>query len=71
MSMAEKIAAPPKHYWWRPSGQPPEQAKAACSLPPKAGQPCPYCGQATLAYDSLFILTCPHCGYTAEGGAFT
>jgi hypothetical protein len=66
MSMAEK-ATPQKDYWWRPAGQ----AKAACSPPRKAGRPCPHCRQAALAYDSLFMLTCPHCGYTAEGGAFT
>ncbi len=39
--------------------------------PPKPGDPCPFCQQAALAYDALFLLTCPACQQVAEAGCFT
>ncbi|HIP70224.1 MAG TPA: hypothetical protein EYH05_02370 [Anaerolineae bacterium] len=53
--------------WWRTE----ESAKAVCQIPVKPGQICPNCGEGILAYDGLFLLTCPACGYVAEGGVFT
>ncbi len=52
----------------------PETAVAAplCLLrPPRPGDTCPFCQQATLAYDALFLLTCPTCGQIVEAGCFT
>jgi len=39
--------------------------------PPRAGQTCPNCGKGQLDYDGLLQLSCPLCGYVAEGGSFT
>jgi hypothetical protein len=56
-----------KSYWWQPIKE-----DASCSAPAsKPGNPCPACGKGILAYDGLFLLTCAHCGETAENGAFT
>lgn len=69
--MAEKAAlvrqddAQEKEYWWK--SDEPEQAQ--CRIPPRPGHTCPECGEGTLAYDGLFILTCDRCGYVAESGA--
>jgi len=38
---------------------------------PTIGDPCPRCGKAALDYNGLLQVTCPHCGYRVEGGAFT
>lgn len=52
------------NYWWR--------KKPACQTPtPKPGDRCPACDLGILAYDGLFILTCPACGQAAESGTFT
>ncbi len=53
--------------WWRAE----EPAKTVCQIPVKPGQICPNCGEGILAYDGLFLLTCPVCGHVAEGGVFT
>jgi hypothetical protein len=54
-----------KGFWWQDN-----RAEAdVCVLPPRPGQRCPECGEGVLAYDSLFVLTCPHCHYVAESGA--
>ena len=69
--MAEKVAvvrqddAQEKEYWWK--SEKPEQEQ--CRIPPRPGHTCPECGEGTLAYDGLFILTCDRCAYVAEGGA--
>jgi hypothetical protein len=57
-----------KRYWWRD-----EEAleERTCAIHYQPGQPCPQCRQDDLAYDGLFMLTCPACGYIAESGAFT
>ncbi|MDX1687236.1 MAG: hypothetical protein R3248_04560 [Candidatus Promineifilaceae bacterium] len=54
-----------KEYWWKRG----EAEKESCRMPPRSGQTCPECGEGTLAYDGLFILTCDRCGYVAESGA--
>jgi len=38
---------------------------------PRAGDSCPVCGCATLDYDGLLNLACPHCGFTGGGGCHT
>jgi hypothetical protein len=42
----------------------------ACRAPYR-GQKCIRCRQARLEYDGLAQLSCPVCGYVAEGGGFT
>lgn len=59
-----KTAVTPPPYWWR-------QVQPCQSPTPKPGDPCPTCRQGILAYDTLFLLTCPACGQAAESGAFT
>lgn len=54
-------------YWWRKDNEP----KRVCAIRYQPGQPCPKCTRGRLAYNGLFILACPVCGYVAEGGAFT
>lgn len=56
-----------KRYWWRKK----EASKETCAMRYLPGQRCPQCAEDDLAYDGLFILTCPACGYIAESGAFT
>jgi ribosomal protein L37AE/L43A len=56
-----------KAYWWRGDGQ----VKSDCAAAPRAGDRCPVCEAAELAYDGLFILSCPACGHVAANGAFT
>lgn len=55
-----------KQRWWKTD---PEIVHAN----PRAqrGEPCPQCLMADLAFDSLFRLRCPVCGYVAACGAFT
>jgi len=55
-----------KTFWWRQKDEP-----ACIAQAPKPGDMCPACGSGVLAYDGLFMLTCPRCGKTAESGAFT
>jgi hypothetical protein len=52
--------------WWQIGVDP-------VTLEPQArvGLPCPKCLMDDLAYDTLFRLRCPNCGYIAECGAFT
>jgi uncharacterized protein (DUF983 family) len=38
---------------------------------PRRGQECPHCHNGKLDYDGLAQLSCPVCGYVAEGGGFT
>jgi len=38
---------------------------------PRRGQMCGHCRQGQLEYDGLAQLSCPVCGYVAEGGSFT
>jgi uncharacterized C2H2 Zn-finger protein len=54
-------------YWWRRQGQ--ESTIAAPSI--EQGMRCPECEAGILQYDSLFVLTCPRCGYVAESGVCT
>lgn len=54
-------------YWWRRQNQ--KSVTAAPSL--ERGQRCPECEEGILQYDSLFVLTCPRCGYVAESGVCT
>ncbi|MBK8988970.1 MAG: hypothetical protein IPM39_23345 [Chloroflexi bacterium] len=59
-------AASQTTFWWRNSAAP------ACQKPdPKPGDLCSACGNGRLAYDGLFVLTCPVCGHAVAGGAFT
>ncbi|MDX1614637.1 MAG: hypothetical protein R3300_10030 [Candidatus Promineifilaceae bacterium] len=55
-----------KAPWWKTD---PETAREHPQ--PRRGQSCPQCHMADLAFDSLFRLHCPVCGYVAECGAFT
>jgi hypothetical protein len=55
----------PKRFWWQKDAADSD----VCLLPPRPGQTCPECGEGALAYDTLFVLTCPHCHYVAESGA--
>ena len=47
---------------------------ATCEIQPavglRVGMTCPRCGQATIDYDGLLQLVCPHCGLK-EAGACT
>ena len=61
-------AAEPAGYWWKQDKAEAEEGEV-CALRPRPGQRCPECGQGTLAYNGLFLLTCPQCNYVAEGGA--
>lgn len=65
--MNEKSQNRPSRYWWR-SGR---EKDTQCAVAAKPGSVCPRCGEGELAYDGLFLLTCPRCGYVAENGAFT
>ncbi len=56
-----------KRYWWRDEAQ----QENSCAISCGPGHACPQCQEGTLAYDGLFMLTCPVCGYVAESGAFT
>jgi ribosomal protein L37AE/L43A len=56
-----------KQYWWRDE----KESKNSCAIRFQPGHTCPECREGVLAYDGLFMLTCPTCGYIAEGGAFT
>ena len=56
-----------KRYWWREE----EASKRICAVRYQPGQACPQCLMGVLAYDGLFMLTCPICGHIAESGAFT
>lgn len=57
---------PTKKHWWR------QDQEAACqAAAPKPGDRCPECGLGKLDYDSLFLLTCDHCGQVVESSAFT
>jgi len=56
-----------KRYWWRDD----VGTKSSCTIRLQPGHTCPECREGILAYDGLFMLTCPACGYIAEGGAFT
>ena len=58
-----------KKYWWKREKA--EATNESCQIPSRPGQLCAECGQGRLAYDGLFILTCDHCGYVAESGAFS
>ncbi|MFL7837411.1 MAG: hypothetical protein ACK2T4_01155 [Candidatus Promineifilaceae bacterium] len=62
---AEKVEE--KRYWWRDGKEP----KNTCAIRYQPGHTCPECGEGVLAYDGLFMLTCPACGYIAESGVFT
>ncbi len=64
-----KTPATRPEYWWRTQRD--GNAAAACAVDLKPGSQCPACRESTLQYDSLFLLTCPRCGYVAESGAFT
>lgn len=57
-----------ERYWWKETETAAE--KEVCAIRPRPGQTCPECGERTLAYNGLFILTCPECQYVAEGGAY-
>ena len=54
-------------YWWKRKAEPAEGE--ACAIRPRPGHLCPECGEGILAYNGLFLLTCPECNYVAEGGA--
>lgn len=54
-------------YWWQSQTQ--QSVMASPSMEP--GQRCPECEEGILQYDSLFVLTCPRCGYVAESGVCT
>ena len=56
-----------KRFWWRDK----KEAKNTCAIRHQPGHLCPECREGVLGYDGLFMLTCPACGYIAEGGAFT
>jgi hypothetical protein len=56
-----------KRFWWREEKAP----KNSCVIRYQPGHLCPDCREGILAYDGLFMLTCPACGYVAESGAFT
>ncbi|HSQ39038.1 MAG TPA: hypothetical protein VLM78_02665 [Anaerolineales bacterium] len=45
--------------------------KVATCRAPRPGQPCPQCKKGRLDYNGLLQLSCPSCGYVAEGGGFT
>lgn len=69
--MDEKTKTRPTDHWWQPSKSKESGKKEACSVPLKPGCTCPVCNEGRLAYDGLFILTCPACGHVAEHGVFT
>ena len=54
-------------FWWRTEEQ--GAVRSSPSLTP--GERCPQCDEGVLQYDSLFVLTCPRCGYVAESGGCT
>ena len=54
-----------KEYWWKGKAAEGE----SCPIRIRPGDTCPKCGNGTLAYDGLFLLTCDGCGYVAESGA--
>ena len=56
-----------QRYWWRGN----RKTKDVCEVGNRPGHVCPQCGEGILAYDGLFMLTCPACGHIAESGAFT
>ena len=56
-----------KRFWWRDE----KESKKTCAIRHQPGHTCPECREGALAYDGLFMLTCPACGYIAESGAFT
>jgi ribosomal protein L37AE/L43A len=56
-----------KRYWWRDK----KTLQSTCAMRYRPGHACPECREGILAYDGLFMLTCPACGYIAESGAFT
>ena len=55
------------NYWWQ-TPKPGDVADAPALTP---GKRCPQCGEGILQYDTLFVLTCPRCGYVAESGVCT
>lgn len=56
-----------ENYWWQT-----QKAGAVTDGPALTpGERCPECGESILRYDSLFVLTCPRCGYVAESGVCT
>jgi len=56
-----------RQYWWKAQAEP--EAGEVCAIRPRPGHLCPECGEGTLAYNGLFVLTCPECDYVAESGA--
>lgn len=64
----KETAASAAEFWWKKTNG---ERKESCAAAPRPGALCPACGQAELAYDSLFVLVCPRCSYVAAGGAFT
>jgi hypothetical protein len=55
-------------FWWKQSNG---ANTESCAEIPRPGELCPACGEARLAYDGLFVLTCPHCHHVAESGVFS
>ena len=53
-------------YWWQAN-----RPKTVCEASPRPDQLCPTCRQGRLAYDALFCLACPLCGFSAETGGYT
>jgi len=56
-----------REYWWKAKAEP--EAGEVCAIRPRPGYLCPECGEGILAYNGLFVLTCPACAYVAESGA--
>lgn len=65
-ALPASAAAPDGGYWWKETE---DAEKTVCAIRSRPGQLCPECGQGTLAYNGLFVLTCPQCAYVAESGA--
>jgi hypothetical protein len=66
--MERNTAGSESEFWWK---QPNGAKTEPCAAVPRPGELCPECGEACLAYDGLFVLTCPHCHYVAESGVFS
>ena len=47
-----------------------EEANRRCGKAMRCGEPCPYCGNDSVAYNGMLNLVCSVCGAT-QGGAFT
>lgn len=43
----------------------PATADLAEAAAPRAGDPCPHCGEGRLEYNGLLLLECDLCGYQA------